>query len=120
LLPGAALLLGRPLPRAELLRASGVTVAVASDHNPGSSPLFGLLPALQLATPLAGLSVEEALTAGTAHAGRALGRPLWGRLDEGSPADFLVSETTEALLPLYAWGNPSLADVYVAGTRVGP
>ncbi len=117
LLPGAALLLGQRSPQAAALRAAGVRVAVASDHNPGSSPLFGLLPALQLAVPLAGLNVEEALAAGTVNAGRALGRPELGTLEPGNPADFVVTLGPEALEPLYAWGDPRIAEVFVGGER---
>lgn len=87
LLPLAALLLRAPLPQAAQLRASGVKVAIASDHNPGSSPLFGLLPALQLAGVATGLTVHETLVAGTANAADALGRPDWGRVQAGAAAD---------------------------------
>lgn len=118
LLPGAAVILGMALPRAEALRAAGVKTAIASDHNPGSSPLYGLLPALQLATALAGFSVEEALVAGTAYAADALGQPRWGRLEAGSFADFLVVDGPEALLPLYSWGHSRLYEMVIGGTSV--
>lgn len=118
LLPLAALLLKQPLPAAEDLRASGVKVAVASDHNPGSSPLFGLLPALQLTTVTAGLSVPETLVAGTANAADALGKNDWGRLEEGAFADYLVVDSAEALTPLYTWGTPSLREMVIGGQSV--
>ncbi len=114
-LPGAAALLRAGLPSAERLRASGAKVAVASDHNPGSSPLFGLLPALQLAVAVYGLSVEEVLVGATAHAADALRLPDVGRVAPGARADFLVSAGPEALLPLYAWGEPQVAEVVVGG-----
>ncbi len=121
LLPGAALLLRSRLPSAAMLRASGVKVAIASDHNPGSSPLYGLLPALRLAAPMTGLSLEEVLVAGTAHAADALARPRLGRLQEGARADFVVVDGPEALLPLVAWGAPSIRDRYIGGVRTdGP
>ncbi len=118
LLPGAAVILGMSLPRAAALRTTGVKTAIASDHNPGSSPLYGLLPALQLATALAGFSVEEALVAGTANAADALGQPRWGRLAAGSLADFLVVDGPEALLPLYSWGHSRLYEMVIGGTSV--
>lgn len=118
LVPVPALLLGAPLPRAEALRAAGVTVAIASDHNPGSSPLYGLLPALQLAIATAGFTVEEALAAGTAHAAKALGRPDWGVLQAGAMADYLVVDGADALLPLYSWGHPALAEMVIGGRVV--
>lgn len=118
LLPLAALLLKQPLPTADDLRASGVKVAVASDHNPGSSPLFGLLPALQLAGVSAGLSVHEALVAGTANAADALGKRDWGRVEVGAVADYLVVDAPEALTPLYTWGAPSLREMVIGGQSV--
>lgn len=118
LLPLAALLLKQPLPSADDLRASGVKVAVASDHNPGSSPLFGLLPALQLASVTAGLSVPEALVAGTANAADALAKPDWGRVEVGAFADYLVVDSPEALTALYTWGTPSLREMVIGGQSV--
>ena len=117
-LPGAAVMLKKGIPQATSLRAAGVKVALASDHNPGSSPLYGLLPALQLAIALAGFTVTEALVAGTANAGAALGRPTWGRLESGCVADYLVVDGPEALVPLYSWGDPQLATVVIAGRTV--
>lgn len=118
LLPVAALLLKRPPPPAEVIRASGVTLALASDHNPGSSPVFGLLPALQLAVATLGLSVEEVLVAATAGTATALGRPQWGRLAPGSVADYLVVDSARALTPLYTWGAPSLKEMVIGGQTV--
>lgn len=114
-LPGAAAVLGAGLPAAERFRAAGVKVAVASDHNPGSSPLFGLLPALQLAVSLYGFTAEEALLGATANAADALRLAGVGRIRPGAPADFVVSAGSEALLPLYAWGEPQVAAVVVGG-----
>jgi len=117
-LPVAALLLRRPTPEMAAVRASGVRVAVASDHNPGSSPVFGLLPVLQLAVAIWGMSVEEALVAGTANAGLALDRPEWGNLAVGSVADYLVIDSPRALTPLYTWGSPSLKEMVIGGRTV--
>ncbi len=118
LLPLAAMLLKAPLPQAADLRASGVKVAVASDHNPGSSPMYGLLPALQLALVATGMSVHESLIAGTANAADALGRPEWGRVQAGAVADYLVVNAPQALTPLYSWGNPSLKEMVIGGNSV--
>lgn len=118
LLPVAALLLKRPVPTAAELRESGVRLAIASDHNPGSSPVFGLLPALQLAVPLLNLSVEEVLVAGTATAAAALGRPDWGAITAGAKADYLVVDSPKALTPLYTWGVPSLKEMVIGGRSV--
>jgi imidazolonepropionase len=117
-LPGAALILRKPFPDARAMWDMGVKVALATDHNPGSSPLYSLLLALQLGVALGGLTVEEALLAGTAHAADALQKEAWGRLRAGSPADFLVVDAPEALQPLYSWGHAPLHGVYVGGALV--
>ncbi len=114
-LPGAAALLRAGLPAAERFRTAGVTVAVASDHNPGSSPLFGLLPALQLAVAVYGFTAAEALAGATVNAARALRLPDVGAIAPGSKADFVVVDGPEALLPLYAWGDAHVGEVFVGG-----
>jgi len=119
-LPGAAVVLRKPLPDARAMWDAGVTVAVATDHNPGSSPLCSLPLALQLAVGLGRLTVEEALVAGTANAARALGRPQAGRLEPGAVADFVVVNSPRALEPLYWWGDLRVHSVYVGGVRVYP
>lgn len=118
LLPGAAVVLKKQVPHADIVRPTGVKVAIASDHNPGSSPLFGLLPALQLASALGGFTVEETLVAGTANAADALGQPTWGRLEPGSAPDYLVVDGPEALLPLYSWGHSQLYEMVIGGRSV--
>lgn len=120
ILPGAALLLTRALPDARAMWDAGVKVAVATDHNPGSSPVYSLPLALQLATALGGLTVEEALIAGTAHTADALGKPDLGRLAPGAHADFLVMEGPHALELFYRWGEVPLERVYVGGQPVWP
>lgn len=115
LVPGATLLLRQPFPDARSMCDSGVRVAVATDHNPGSSPFYSLILALQLAIFLGGLSVEEALMAGTARAADALGRPHLGRLEPGALADFVVVDSSSALEPFYRWGDAPFHAVSVGG-----
>ncbi|MCE7985453.1 MAG: imidazolonepropionase [Caldilinea sp. CFX5] len=116
-LPGAAVILRKPFPNLRAMQATGVKLAVATDHNPGSSPLYSLVLALQLAVALGGLSVEDALIAGTAHAADALGQPTLGRLAVGAPADFVVVRHERALAPFYTWGHTQLATLYMAGEK---
>lgn len=117
LLPGAALSLKKPLPQAAFLRQAGVRVALASDHNPGTSPLLNPWLTMALAVHVVGLGAEEALIAHTAHAALALGRPELGRLEPGAVADFVALEVPP-LDPIYRFGeHPPLA-VYVGGERV--
>jgi imidazolonepropionase len=117
LLPGAAVVLRAPHPNARAMWDAGVKVAVATDHNPGSSPFYSQVLALQLAVALGGLSVEESLIAGTAHAADALARPELGRLAAGCCADFIVVESPHALELLYRWGAHAVRSVYVGGRQ---
>ncbi|MEZ4699431.1 MAG: imidazolonepropionase [Rhodothermales bacterium] len=117
LLPGATVVLRKQLPDVRAMIDAGVKVAIATDHNPGSSPFYSLMLCLQLGVALGGMSVEEALAAGTTHAADALGLPDRGRLAAGCVADFLVVEGREALAPFYQWGKPAVAEVYVAGEK---
>ncbi len=74
LLPGAFYFLReRQLPPIEALRRAGVPMAVATDCNPGTSPLTSLLTAMNLAAVEFGLSTAECLAGVTCHAARALG-----------------------------------------------
>lgn len=91
LLPGAFLMLGETQhPPVELLRRHGVPMALASDANPGTSPLY--LPTLiaHLGCTLFRLTPREALAGMTAHAAQALGRPELGRIQVGAPADLCL------------------------------
>lgn len=120
ILPGAAVILRKPFPNTRAMWDTGVKIAIASDHNPGSSPLYDLWLAMQLAISLGRLSVEEALIAATANAADALGQSDIGRLEPGAHADFLVVDSPQALLPLYQWGNTPLCSVYIGGQAVWP
>jgi imidazolonepropionase len=89
LLPGAYATVGatQPPPVAAF-RAHGVAMAVATDCNPGSSPMTSLLMAMNLACCLFRLTPEEALAGVTRHAARALGLAgETGTLEAGKAAD---------------------------------
>jgi imidazolonepropionase len=90
LLPGAMLYLRDEPPPVGRLRAAGVAMAVATDLNPGSSPVDSLLTCATLACVTMGLSVDEALRGITVNAGRALGRPDLGMLAVGGPGDLAL------------------------------
>jgi imidazolonepropionase len=89
LLPGAYYFLRetRPPPVAAL-RAARVPIAIASDHNPGSSPALSLRLMLNMGCTLFGLTPQEALRGATVHAAAALGLADRGRLVAGLRADF--------------------------------
>ncbi|MCK2183279.1 imidazolonepropionase [Halomonas getboli] len=91
ILPGAFHTLRETqLPPIAALRAAGVPMAVATDANPGSSPLFMPTLMLNLACTLFRLTPREALAGMTAHGAAALGRRDLGRLYAGAPADLCV------------------------------
>lgn len=91
LLPGAFYTLRETrLPPVEALRRHGVAMAVATDCNPGSSPLTSLLLAMNMAATLFGLTPEEALAGTTRNAARALGLGDRGMIAPGMRADLAV------------------------------
>ncbi|MEJ2204237.1 MAG: imidazolonepropionase [Gemmatimonadota bacterium] len=92
LLPGAAhFLRDGHVPPVESFRRHGVPMAVATDLNPGSSPLLDPGMALSLACLLFGLTPEEALAGMTRHAARALGLSgELGTLEAGKRADLAL------------------------------
>ncbi|MCP4808552.1 MAG: imidazolonepropionase [Proteobacteria bacterium] len=90
LLPGARLYLKDPAPPARALIEAGARLAVATDFNPGSSPVRDLLSCATLACIEMGLTVDEALLGITRHAGLALARPRLGWLGSGSVADLAL------------------------------
>ncbi len=103
LLPGAFHVLRETrLPPIELLRRHGVPMAVASDANPGTSPIC--LPTLManLACTLFRLTPREALAGMTAHAARALGRPELGRIAIGAVADLCLWDVRQPAELAYA------------------
>jgi imidazolonepropionase len=91
ILPGAFYTLRESqLPPIAALRAAGVPMAVATDLNPGSSPMASLTLAMNMACTLFRLTPEEALLGTTAHAARALGLADRGRIAPGMRADLCV------------------------------
>lgn len=97
LLPGAFHFLKETQqPPVELLRRHGVPIALATDLNPGSSPVHSLLATLNLGCLLFGLSVAEALTAVTRHGAQALGlQDEIGTLEVGKRADLALWNAVE-------------------------
>jgi imidazolonepropionase len=91
ILPGAFYTLREPqLPPIAALRSAGVPMAVATDLNPGSSPMASLTLAMNMACTLFRLTPEEALLGTTAHAARALGLTDRGRIAPGLRADLCI------------------------------
>ncbi|MES2125244.1 MAG: imidazolonepropionase, partial [Gemmatimonadota bacterium] len=95
ILPGVTLHLGLHAAPARALIEAGAAVALGTDLNPGSSPLFSAQEAMALAVRLHRLTPAEAFTAGTANAAAALGRGDIGRLRPGTRADLLVLDSAD-------------------------
>jgi imidazolonepropionase len=114
LLPGAFYFLRETrLPPVQQLRAAGVPMAVATDCNPGTSPLTSLLVALNMACTLFRLTPADALAGATLNAARALGlHDELGSLETGKRADFVLWEIERPADLCYAIGfNPCRAVV---------
>lgn len=92
LLPGAYYFTRETrMPPVDLLRRAGVPMAVATDCNPGTSPLTSLLLAMNMAATLFRLTVEECLAGVTANAARALGlADETGSIETGKRCDLAI------------------------------
>ena len=109
LLPGAFYILKETQkPPVELLRRYQVPIAIATDANPGSSPVLSLLLMLNMACTLFSLTTEEALAGVTRNAARALGLlDDRGTLETGKRADFVIWDIAHpAELAYMIGGNP--------------
>lgn len=118
LLPGAFLNLRETrLPPIEALRASGVPLAVATDCNPGTSPVCSLQAAMHLATSLFRLTPEETLAGTTRNAARALGLGDRGILEIGKRADLAIWDIEHPAELCYWLGLNPLHTLLVAGEQ---
>jgi imidazolonepropionase len=119
LLPGAYLMLRETTPPpVELLRRHGVAMAVATDCNPGTSPVASMTAALNLACVQFRLTPEEALAGATRVAARALGLSgEIGALEPGKAADLAVWDIQRPAELCYWLGKPMLHGRYLAGAR---
>ncbi len=91
LLPGAFYTLRETRkPPVDAFRAHGVPMAVATDWNPGSSPMGSVLLAMNMACTLFGLTPAEALAGTTRNAARALGLDDCGEIAPGMRADLAL------------------------------
>jgi imidazolonepropionase len=116
MLPGAFLTLGETCrPPIAALRQAGVPLAVATDCNPGTSPLCSLRTAMTLAADLFGMTPEECLAGVTRNAAGALGLDDRGVLEVGRRADLAVWEIGHPQELSYWIGTNELANLYVAG-----
>lgn len=117
LLPGAFYFLRETkLPPIELLREHGVPMAIASDSNPGTSPVMSLLLMLNMACTLFRLTPQEALAGVTRNAAQALGmHETHGTLTVGKAADFCVWDVQHPVELVYSIGGLPLRQMIKEG-----
>ena len=115
LLPGAELMNAEATPPARALADAGAICVLATDFNPGTSPIASLPVIIGLAVRRYGWSVREALLATTLNAAYVLG---WsaelGSLEPGKRADVIVLDGPAEHIP-YRFGHNPVAAVFVAG-----
>lgn len=119
LLPGAFLMLRETrLPPIAAMREHGVAMAVATDCNPGTSPVASMTAAMTLACVQFRLTPEEALAGTTRHAAQALGlQGDIGTIAPGMVADLAAWDITRPAELAYWLGKPLLRHRYVAGEK---
>lgn len=116
LLPGAFVTLSETqLPPVDALRAKQVPIAVATDCNPGTSPLLSVREAMALASRVFGLTPEESLAGATRNAALALGLSDRGVLQKGMRADLAVWNIVHPRDLSYWLGSQPLSGLFIAG-----
>jgi len=120
LLPGAFYAINeKQKPPVKALREAGAHIAIATDCNPGTSPLTSLLLAMNMSATLFGLTVEECIAGVTREGARALGLiDETGTLEAGKSADFAIWDVESLAELVYRIGfNPLHAHVF-KGERI--
>jgi len=120
LLPGAFYAINeKQKPPVQALRDAGTRIAIATDCNPGTSPLTSLLLTMNMSATLFGLTVEECIAGATREGARALGLlGETGTLETGKSADFAIWDVESLAELVYRIGfNPLHAHVF-KGERI--
>jgi len=120
LLPGSVFALSRTqYPPARKMVEAGLAIVLATDFNPGSSPVPSMPFMLSLACVEMRLSPAEALTAATINAAHSLGLgDRVGSIESGKRADFLIHEFTDYRELAYFIAAPARPRVFVGGMEV--
>jgi imidazolonepropionase len=119
LLPASSFILGAPTPPVAALRDAGAALAVASDFNPGTSPVSSMPEAIAFACTSYGLTPLEALTAATANPAFVLGMgDRSGTLEVGKRADVLLLDEPRFAQVPYRPGHDPVVATIVGGELV--
>jgi imidazolonepropionase len=122
-LPGAFYFIReKQLPPIDAMRRHGVPIAIATDCNPGTSPLTSLLLAMNMAATLFRLTVDECIAGVTRNAAQALGLfDQTGSLDVGKACDLAIWDIERPAELVYRMGfNPLHARVWRGAIDVAP
>jgi len=115
LLPGVEFSTRQPWPDARRLKDANVTVALASDCNPGSCFTSSMPFCIALAVRDMGMTPREALWSATAGGARSLGRDDVGAIGPGKKADLVVLDAPSYLHLAYRPGVPLVTQTWIAG-----
>jgi imidazolonepropionase len=120
LLPGSVYAQGlHRYPDARAMIDAGLAVVLASDFNPGSSPIASMPMILSLACTQMKMTPAEAITAATINAAHSLGRgAVLGSLEAGKLADFVIHNYADYREIIYWVGVESVQAVWIGGRRV--
>ena len=120
LLPGAFYMLNETRkPPIEALNRFGVPMALATDLNPGTSPVHDMALVMNMGCVLFGLTCEQALAGATIHAAGALGlSERKGSLEKGKDADFVIWDVSCPADLSYQAGISPVSKVVIAGSIV--
>jgi imidazolonepropionase len=118
LLPGVEFSTRQPYPDARRLLSAGVTVAIATDCNPGSCFTSSMPLCVALAVREMRLTTQEAVWAATAGGAHALRRSDVGHLGVGARADLIMVDGPSHAYLAYRPGVPLVAGVWQSGARV--
>ncbi len=120
LLPGAYYFLRETqMPPINALRAAGVPIALATDHNPGSSPTLSPLLMMNMACTLFRMTPEEVWRGFTVNAAKALGLTgICGVLQAGARADFAVWDADHPRDLAYRFGHQPLQQLVIGGNTI--
>lgn len=119
LLPGSTLSLRIPAPPVRELVDAGAALALATDLNPGTSPVTSVPETIALAASLYRLQPDDALVAATINAAWVLGLDTrLGSLEPGKRADFVVLESEDVRMVAYRPGHNPVVTTFVGGEPV--
>jgi imidazolonepropionase len=120
LLPASTLVLGAAAPPVAALCDGGAVLALATDFNPGTSPVLSMPEAIAIGCALYRLAPLEALAAATVNAAWVLGlENRLGSLVPGKRADFLVLEGEDFRMAPYRPGHNPVVQTFIGGEASG-